>query len=101
MAYTSVFEGIVFVEGQSPKANVLGNVQYSSHGRLSPQLKNLNHVKQDLARQAKSKKCNCIVDFQYGQKSSFLSFDDVKWWGKGKCAKLPAEEYERILSEKQ
>lgn len=100
MAYTSVFESIVFIEGGSDKAVVLGNVSYDSLGTLSPQLKNLNHVKKELARQAKARQANCVLNFEYGQKTSWFSWDDTKWWGKGQCAQLPVEVYEAILKSK-
>lgn len=97
MAYKSVYEGIIFIEGKEPDVQIKGNVTYK-YGSFGSQLKSLNDVKKSLASQAKFKSCNCIVEFEYGQKSSWFSIDDMKWYGSGKCGIMPKEKYDEILN---
>ena len=99
MAYTSVFEDIIFIEGANENVKIIGKVDYT-YGSFGSQLKNLNDVKKVLAQQAKSKGCNCIVEFKYGQKSSWISLDDTKMWANGQCGIMQEEEYSQIIKDK-
>ena len=99
MAYTTVFNDIVFVEGNNENVKIVGKVEYT-YGSVGAHFKNLSDVKNFLSQQAKSKGCNCIVDFKYGQKASWLSLDDTKMWGKGDCGIMQEEEYSKIIKEK-
>ncbi len=59
MAYISVFQGFIFIEGNKPNVKVIGNIEYDSkafHG----QLKNLNMVKKQMAKKAYSMGTNAI-----------------------------------------
>ena len=62
--------------------------------------KTLNNVKDSLEFQAKLNKCNCILDFKYGQKGALFAIDDVKFYGSGVCAVLPDSEYKKIVKSK-
>lgn len=96
MAYTSIYKDIVFIEGDNPKAINRHKIKTNLTG-IGAQFKNLNNVKDQLVMQAKFKKCNCVLDFKYGQKTSWLSIDDVKFYGIGTCAELPLEEYKLLI----
>lgn len=98
MAYKTLYDNIIFIEGSDNRVSIKGTVTYT-YGSFGSQLKGLNSVKASLANQAKSKKCNCIVDFKYGQKSSWFSLDDTKWFGNGKCGVLSEEDYIAIINE--
>ena len=100
MAYKTIYNDVIFIEGEEPNAKIVGNVSYK-YGSFGSQLKNLNDVKKFLALEAKIKGCNCVVNFQYGQKSSWLSLDDMKWYGKGKCAIIDPDVYDKIVKEIQ
>jgi hypothetical protein len=96
MAYTVIYNGIVFIEGSHQKAMRGPLVQCDLSFKLGAQLKSLRDVKDNLAEQARNKGYNCILDFSYGQKSRWLAIDDIAFWGKGCLANIPEEEYERI-----
>lgn len=96
MAYTTIYKDIIFIEGDNDKAKKICKIKANLSG-FGAQLKNLNNVKDNLCFQAKLHKCNCILDFKYGQKSSIFSMDDVKFYGSGVCAILDENEYERIF----
>lgn len=96
MAYTVFYNDIVFVEGSYNNA-VLGDpVECDLSFVFGAQLKSLRDVKNNLAEKAKLKGYNAIVDFTYGQKSRWLAIDDVAFWGKGKLANIPHEDYLKL-----
>ena len=99
MAYTSVYEDVIFIEGMYPNVNIKGTVSYK-YGSFGSHLKTLNDVKKELVRQAKAKGCNCIIEFKYGQKASWISIDDMKFYGNGKCGILQEDQYNKIIQEK-
>lgn len=99
MAYTTIYKDYIFIEGDNSKAIRKAKIKANLVG-IGAQMKNLNDVKDSLIFNAKIHKCNCILDFKYGQKTSLFSFDDVKFYGSGVCAILPDEEYIRIIKEK-
>ena len=90
--YTTVFEGVTFVEGRPSSATIIKPIQVEIGGVLtSAQLKNLDDVKRLLAEQARAAGGNAVVDFKYGQRSvgfwrSLIDRDDVHWYGEGKVA---------------
>jgi hypothetical protein len=100
MAYTTVFENIVFIEGSNPMAKIIKDIKIDLGGSFGAQLKNLTDVKRAIVVQVKSLGGNCFVDFKYGQKSRWLAIDDVSFYGTGKAAILPAETYNEIMSKK-
>lgn len=94
--YSTLFEGIIFVEGAVPDARILGGLSCDLSFRFGAQLKNLNDVKKELAKKARALGANAVVDFKYGQKSRWLAVDDVAYFGSGRAAVLPEEEYARM-----
>ncbi len=98
MAFVTVFQGVVFIEGDHPRAVK----QYSAETRVSgfgAQLKNLNDLKQTMANTARNCGCNCVVNFTYGQKSKLIAIDDVAYVGNGFYAVLSPEDYNSIVSQ--
>ncbi len=100
MAYMSLFDGIIFIEAEEPRGQVLGNIEYSKDSIYNNQLKNLDNVKAQLVAKAKQLGSNAIADFKYGQKniswfkSMLLAFDDnVNWYGSGIAIKLDEDKY--------
>lgn len=100
MAYTTVFEGIIFIEGGHPEARILQNAKVDLSFKIGAQLKNLNDVKREFVSKVKAAGGNCLLDFEYGQKSRWLAIDDVAFWGSGKIALLPQASYDEIISRK-
>lgn len=98
MAYKTMYNDVIFIEGADNRVNVKGNVKYK-FGSFGSQLKGLDSVKDSLANQAKSQGCNCIIEFKYGQKASWFSLDDTKWYGEGKCGILSDEDYNSMINE--
>jgi hypothetical protein len=96
MAYTVIYNGIVFIEGSYQTAVRGPLVECDLSFKFGAQLKSLRDVKNKLAEQAKSQDYNCILDFTYGQKSRWLAIDDIAFWGKGCLAKISVEEYNKI-----
>lgn len=98
--YTTIFSGIIFVEGKHPEATAIQKIEVSIGG-FSAQLKSLNDVKAKLAESARQLGANAVIEFKYGQKSSWWSGDSVKWYGSGVAAKLPEQTYQQITSSTQ
>jgi len=96
MAFTVIYNDIVFVEGDHPNASRGPSVECDLSFKIGAQLKSLRDVKEDLVKKAKSKGYNAILDFTYGQKSRFLAIDDVAFWGKGCLANISQEFYNEI-----
>jgi hypothetical protein len=90
--YAAVFEGVLFVEGESPNCRRLRHVAVEVGGAFThAQLKSLDDVKRALADQVRRAGGNALVDFKYGQRSvgfwrSLLHLDDVAWYGSGDAA---------------
>ena len=89
MAYTTVFEDITFVEGDSEFIEFKGKVEYKKT-IFNQQLKNLDDIKHQLADSAKKLGANAIINFKYGQKSLsffkamfFATDDNVNWFATG------------------
>ena len=101
--YISVYKGVVFIEGTHPEATPIRKIKTSLSG-FNTQLKNLNDVKERLIYQVGGD-ANTIMDFEYGQESTFLQaifiHDDIRWYGFGTLAKLPDEIYNKIIKDKK
>ena len=104
MAYKSLHNGIIFVEGQEDYIKNLGKVIYKREGFYNNQLKNLDNVKEQLSIKAKNAGGNAIINFKYGQKSTswfrsmLLAYDDnVNWFGEGDIVMLSKEKYDAII----
>lgn len=98
MAYVTIFDGIIFIEGDHPRAEKKSRVNVEIGG-IGAQLKSLDNLKKHIASNAKLRNCNCIVQFTYGQKSRFFAFDDVAYYGNGYYAVLSPEDYNGICSQ--
>lgn len=97
----SELDGVVFIEEHPPGSHIVCRAECRIHGLFSQaQLKNLNDVKRKLAREVKNKGGNCLINFKYGQKSSFwttlISVDNVNWYGEGDIAKIHDAELEKL-----
>jgi hypothetical protein len=102
MAFTTVFEDVVFVEGDYKGAVRGAKIKSDLTYNFGAQLKSLRDIKHNLAVQAKRKAFNAVLDFKYGQKSKFFAFDNVGYWGEGILANIPKNEYDDICrKEKQ
>jgi hypothetical protein len=90
--YTTVFEGIKFIEGLPRGSQILEPVRVEIGGILtSSQLKSLDDIKRQMTLQVRRVGGNAVVEFKYGQKSvgfwrSLFDRDDVHWYGEGKIA---------------
>jgi hypothetical protein len=90
--YTTVFEGIKFVEGRPAATRIIKPIRVEIGGACtSSQLKNLDDVKHLMAEQVRAAGGNAVVDFKYGQRCvgfwrSLFDLDDVNWYGEGQIA---------------
>lgn len=97
MAYVTIFNDVIFIEGDHPRAQK----KYTAETRVSgfgAQLKNLNDLKQVMSQTAKANGCNCVVNFTYGQKAKLIAIDDVAFVGNGFYAVLSTQDYQSIRS---
>lgn len=98
MAFVTVYQNIIFIEGPHPRAQIRYNAE-TRVGGFGAQLKNLNDLKQQMAYTAMNCGCNCVVNFTYGQRSKVIAIDDVAFVGNGFYAVLPPEDYNSIISQ--
>ena len=98
MAYVTACKGVIFIEGEHPRAQKMYSAD-TRVGGFGAQLKNLNDLKAQMADIAKANGCNCIVNFSYGQKSKLIAIDDVAYVGNGFYAVLSPEDYNSIMSQ--
>ena len=98
MAYVTVHNGIVFIEGDHPRA-VKRYTAETRVGGFGAQLRNLNDLKDIMAQTAAMNGCNCVVNFTYGQRSKLIAIDDVAFVGYGFYAVLSPQDYNSILSQ--
>ena len=108
MAYTSIYKGIIFVEGFEPNAKFLGEIEYNKNFSFGQQDKTINCVKEQLAEKTCALGGNAVINFKYGQKSSgwlksmlFSLDDNIKWYGNGIAAILPEERVKEIFESKK
>lgn len=97
MAYVTIFNDVIFIEGDHPRAQK----KYTAETRVSgfdAQLRNLNDLKQVMSQTAKANGCNCVVNFTYGQKAKLIAIDDVAFVGNGFYAVLSMQDYQSIRS---
>lgn len=98
MAYVTVFQGVIFIEGDHPRAVKRFNAE-TRVGGFGAQLRNLNDLKMQMAMTARANGCNCVVNFSYGQKSKIIAIDDVAFVGNGFYAVLNPQDYQSIVSQ--
>ena len=106
MPYKSVYNDVIFIEGNSEFVKSLGQVEYKKDKLYNNQLQNIDNVKEQLSRKAKELGGNAIINFKYGQKSTtwfrsmLLAFDDnVNWFGNGEVVVLDDAAYQEILNQ--
>lgn len=97
MAFVTVFQGIVFIEGDHPRAVKRFNA-YTRVGGFGAQLRNLDDLKATMAQNARDCGCNCVVNFSYGQRTKIIAIDDVAYVGNGFYATLSPQDYQSIMS---
>ena len=104
MAYTTIYKGIIFIEGEEPTAKILGAVEYKKLFSFNAQIQTIDCVKDQLVEQTIALGGNAVINFKYGQKSSgwfksslFALDDNIKWHGNGLAAILPEETKTKIL----
>ena len=95
--YPTFHNGMIFIETPIEEGRKVGLVKADLSFKFGAQLKNLNHVKEDLAVKAGALGCNCVSEFVYGQKSRWLAIDDVAYFGSGVAVQLLAQDYNRIV----
>ena len=89
--YSSVYKGVLFVEGMPENCTVIQDISTEINELFGQsQLKSLDHVKDKMVEVVKSAGGNAVVDFKYGQKSTFwkslFGLDGVMWYASGKIA---------------
>ena len=95
--YISEYKGVYFIEGAPPEAEIIERFSSELNGFFCQnQLKSLDHVKEKMRDYVLSKGGNCVIDFKYGQRSTFwkslFGMDDVMWYGSGCVARVePAD----------
>lgn len=97
MATVTVHNGIIFIEGDHPRAEKRYSAQTRVKG-IGAQMKNLNDLKQMMSDTARQAGCNCVVNFTYFQKSKLIAIDDVAFCGDGFYAVLPPQDYNSIIA---
>ena len=104
MAYTSIYKGIIFIEGTEPTATILGAVEYKKVCTFNSQIQTLDCVKDQLVEKTIALGGNAVVNFKYGQKSSgwfksslFSLDDNIKWYGNGLAAIISEEKKTEIF----
>lgn len=96
--YPTIFDQIIFIECGMPQMQPVSPVAVDLSFKIGAQLKTLNDVKRGLAQHAQQLGCNCVAEFQYGQKSRWLAIDDVAYFGKGMAGRLSQADYAQIAA---
>ena len=89
--YRSEYKGVLFFEGTPENCTIIRNISTEINEFFGQsQLKSLDDVKDRMIEIVKSSGGNAVVDFKYGQKSTFwkslFGMDDVMWYASGKIA---------------
>jgi Ni,Fe-hydrogenase III component G len=95
--YSAEYKGIYFVEGMPNSTRVIQDISTEINQFFSQsQLKTLDDVKEQMINVVENQGGNAVVDFRYGQKSSFwkslIAVDDVRWFASGKIAIINPDE---------
>ena len=97
MAFVTVLQGVVFIEGDHPRATKMYDATTRVSGFGAP-LRNLNDLKATMAARAHGCGCNCVVNFGYGQQTKLIAIDDVAYVGSGIFAILSPQDYNSIMA---
>ena len=91
--YYDLHKGVYFIEGLPAGTRRITPLSTRIDGVFSnSQLKSLDDIKDKMSEIVRRSGGNAVVDFKYGQKSSFwrslLSLDDVRWEASGYVARI-------------
>lgn len=98
MALVTVHQGVIFIEGDHPRAFKKSSAE-TRVGGFGAQLRTLDDLKTQMAAAARYNGCNCVVNFTYGQQTKLIAIDDVAFVGNGWNAILSPEDYNSIVSQ--
>ncbi len=92
--YAAILDGIAFIEGAHPQATPIRELKVTLNGVFTQaQLKNLDDVKRQMAQAVREASGNCVINFKYGQRTTFwgtlFGLDNVHWYGSGVIARIP------------
>lgn len=98
--YFAEFKGVYFIEGAPREAVVLESISSDLNGFLSQnQLRSLDDMKEKMRDYVIQKGGNCVIEFKYGQRSTFWKslwgMDNVLWYGTGMIAKIDPLELQK------
>lgn len=106
MAYKSIMDGVVFVEGPMDSIKQLGNVTHTQKGFFSQDMKTLSDIKKELVQKAHTMGANAIINFKYGQKSTSylravaLAWNaNANWYAEGTAVVLDDAVYNKIVKQ--
>jgi hypothetical protein len=94
--YWAEHKGVFFVEGR-PEGARLGPAISTELNKFFSQnhLKTLDDLKDRMTESARQAGFNAVVDFKYGQRSSFVKsifgMDNVLWFGTGRFANVEGD----------
>ena len=91
------YKGVLFIEGSPREAKVIAGIASELNGAFSQnQLRSLDDLKEKMRTVVIQRGGNCVVDFKYGQRSTFwkslLGMDNVYWYGTGRIANIDLSE---------
>lgn len=105
MAYTSLFNNIIFIEGDCENVSYKATLEYEKGSWFNQQFKNLDHIKFQFAEKAKNVGANAVINFKYGQKTTsfwkamlFATDDNVNWYGSGTAVLIPEDKYLELVN---
>lgn len=100
----SKYKDIFFVEKNKDNfgKEIIKEIEIKIDGIFcNSQLKSLSDVKESMYKIAKENDGNAIINFTYGQHSTFwrsiLGLDNIFWYGKGSLINLSKKEIEELL----
>ena len=87
----SKYQNVFFIEGTISSAKRLGPISTELNDMFAQnQLKSLDDLKSRMCDYVCAKGGNAVLEFKYGQKSTFWKslwgMDDVMWYGSGEVA---------------
>jgi len=98
--YFAEYKGVYFIEGHPREAVPLHGVSGELNGMFTQNhLKSLDDLKEKMRVSVLAAGGNCVIDFKYGQRSTFwkslIGMDDVHWYGSGVTARIDPAVIER------
>jgi hypothetical protein len=94
------FRGVYFIEGTPKESIAIESISSELNGFFSQnQLLSLDDLKAKMREYVLQRGGNCVIDFKYGQRSTFwkslLGMDNVLWYGSGMIAKIDPNELQK------